>query len=530
MSLKRNVKIYRYGMAKSGINLWSDLVDVRSDECLYCKNLIWRNGMVKRYGMTKYVGVEVTAGKAITGLHRFYYGSSQKQLLVSSGAYIKRYDKTNNKWVNILTDRTDGKNVYFTTWGGVGKCYITNGTDMPVSWDGSVTANVTSAPSKTIQFLPYQDRLLSIDNNNPGFLRWSGSYTDSTWETADACSVKPDTQLFGMIHHSVTNVSEGYETKVLLAGANGMYLFSGTDLRTPYTTGKYTIQSLSTNIGCNAPKTMVWTPKGSMWLGIDGQVYLLPFTSSTPIPVATKIRSNRTDITALESLPSAYIQNASAVYYDGFYILSVTPKGDTKNSLQYWLAVNRIKQDDRGLWSPWFGPMQGQTISHFTVLSGAGDKGELLAGENDASKGSYIYQAFNRGVYTDNGSNIAVDYQTYYHNMGSIFVDKRISRLEVEGIDSISGSVFSFNDTTGGISGGGSISLADTGVYWGDKKWGQGYWSTIGTKRVRQDLSEKTEARRLSIRITQTSGNAWELFLMMIKAKHLRHVFGKEAI
>ena len=97
---------------------------------------------------------------------------------------------------------------------------------------------------------------------------------------------------------------------MLLAGTNGMYLFAGTDLRTPATTGNYTIFPLATKIGCNAPRTMQWTPKGTMYLGIDGQVYLLPFKSSTPVPVGDKIRSNQTGIEGIESIPNGQIQNA----------------------------------------------------------------------------------------------------------------------------------------------------------------------------------------------------------------------------
>ena len=44
-----------------------------------------------------------------------------------------------------------------------------------------------------------------------------------------------------MVQHSISGADSGYEAAVLLAGANGMYIFQGTDLRVPFTTGDYTI-------------------------------------------------------------------------------------------------------------------------------------------------------------------------------------------------------------------------------------------------------------------------------------------------
>ncbi|MFQ5715084.1 MAG: hypothetical protein ACE5GU_13735 [Candidatus Scalinduaceae bacterium] len=519
-----------YPMATKGVNLYVDVLSVQKDECMLSQNMIWKNGMVKRQGMQKFNSSEVSAGKKILGLHRFYYGDGSKQLVVSSGTNVKYYDDNTQTWIAIDSSRTDNKTTNFTTWGGVDKLFIANGTDVPLSWDGSTKANVTTAPSKTIQFLPYQDRLLSIDNNNPGNLRWSASFDETaSWETAANCGIKPDTKLYGMIIHSTSNTTSGFESKVLLAGANGMYIFSGSNLTTPFTAGDYVINQVSTNTGCNAPKTMVWTPKGTIYLGVDGQVYILPFDSIIPIPIGHKIISNSFS-PGIENLPAAHISNACAVYYKGYYILSITPNGGSINNVQWWLDVNRLQIDRNGFWGPWYGPMKGQTISSFLIMSGAGDSGELLGGEMDSSIGSYVYNLDKQDIYTDDGNPITVSYQTFYNGMGNNFKDKRVKSLEVEALDSITGATFSFIDSTKGISGGEQISIESEANYWGDKKWNQDWWTGSGTIPVRDktDLINTIDARRLSIKIDHSSPDFVQLNSIRASGKVKRRVFSKE--
>lgn len=318
--------------------------------------------------------------------------------------------------------------------------------------DESDATNITIAhiatPRKVIQFLPYQDRLLCIDKNRPGEITWSGTYDVTTWETRANVGVRPDTQLFGMSYHSSSNVNAGYEAKILLAGANGMYLFSASDLRVPFTTGDYTIYPLATSVGCNAPRTMVWTPHGTMYLGIDRQVYLLPFNSNTPVPISDKIRSNRVEIEGIEQIPKAQTKNACATYHDGFYMLSVTKKNETINSNQWWLDVNRLFQDDNKQWGPWYGPITGQNISAFFVQSGPGDAGELMAGEADASTGSFIYQINDIDSNADVSSDILVNYKTYFNNIGNPYFKKDINETELEFLDTSGDLKIQFHDTT----------------------------------------------------------------------------------
>ena len=497
---EKNVGVPKYPLPSLGINLYGDIVELDPRESLQTKNLIIRNGLVSRGGSSKFETDEVSAGKKIVGLNRFYFGTASKQLLVASGTTVKRHDGAT--WQDVKTGLTDGSQTFFSTW--LDQSYIANTSDAPHKWDGSSDTAVGAAPSDTKVFLPYQDRLLSITG---GDLTWSGSFDPTTWETVANVGVRPDTQLFGMISHSITNADTGMEAQVLLAGANGMYLFSGRDLRTPSTTGDYTIYSLATTVGCNAPRTMVWTPAGSMWLGIDRQVYLLPFNSSTPIPVGTKIQSNHGGIEGIENIPSGQIENACAAYHDGYYKLSITQSGQTVNKVQFWLDINTLHQDDNRLWGPWYGPMRGQNISVFANQNGNGDAGELMGGEADATVGSFVYQVGQNDVFGDVGVAIDVFWQTFFNQLSTVYLAKEVHRAEIEMLDTTSTVLMGLFDISGALKTGIVVPLTTTAIFWDDLFWDEFFWNSSQPTRVTVPISAGVKTRRFSVSIEHSSND-----------------------
>lgn len=508
-----STNVAEYPIPIMGVNFYANIVTLDPREAIYLKNLIWRNGLIKRPGSAKFETDEVLTGNKIVGLNRFYYGASSKQLLVASGTTVKYHDGAT--WQNVKTGLTDGSQTHFTTW--LDNSYIANTDDAPHKWSGSADSAVGAAPADTKMFLPYQDRLLSITG---GDLIWSGSFDDTTWETVANAGVRPDTQLFGMIHHSITNADSGFEAQVLLSGANGMYLFSGRDLRTPATTGDYTVYSLATNVGCSAVRTMQWTPKGSMWLGNDKQVYLLPFNSSTPIPVGTKIQSTRINIEGIEKIPSGQLANACAVYHDGFYKLSIAQSGKTVNNAQFWLDITRLHQDDNGHWGPWYGPMLGESISVFAVQNGSGDAGELMAGESDASVGSFVYESGQSDVFGDSGASIDVFYQSFYNPLTVPYLSKDIHKAEVEVLDTTGAITMALHDISGVLKSGIDVPISDSAIYWNDLFWDEFSWSSSQPTRLQIPISAAIRPRRLSVILEHSNAtDRFELYSLFIEAK-----------
>jgi hypothetical protein len=548
-----NVQSYEYKLASKGINLRKNIVNMMPDEAIQTQNCFWRNGIVNRRGYEKYVLTEVSTGKTVTGLHRFYFGSS-KQLLASAGSVIKYKDGT--IWTvidaTIGQSLTDGQKVSFATWGALNKCYIGNGVDGPIKWNGSTASllNPTDFPTKAIQFLAYQDRLLSLDVNSPGDLTWSASFSDTdAWETVANCGVRPDTNIYGMIIHGSTNVDSGYEAKVLLAGSKGMYLFGGSDLTTGGG-GNYTIYELGLSVGCSASSTMKWTPVGTIWLGNDRQIYLLPFFNLTPIPIGNNIKSVYKGYTGIEDISAENIEKAEAVYHDGFYKLSIASKGKTYNDKQFWLDVDRLGKDS----TPWYGTMIGRSFSKMFVMNGPGDKGELIAGEGNNN--SYVYEADKDEVYNDDGSDIQTRYTTFYNSLGDPAVAKDIDQIELELLSTLKAVFVELLDISGAKETGTEMNQAYWGqvywgreywadepltregvildrtklssgvIYWGSQYWGTTYWGNRKPKRVQVPIPKPVQVRRLALTVIHDAGNEpFELYAVRVKVIEKSHIF-----
>ena len=520
-------EVYEYPMAKFGVNLYKNLLELRPEECIKAQNLVWKNGMVKRRGQSLLTTTEVVTSKRILGLHRFYKSTGVTQTLSAADTLVK-YFVSPSTWTSIGATQTTGLQTYMTTWGPLDKVYITNGTDVMKSWSGSALASITIADGVPVQALPYQDRLLTIIG---GDLIWSASYDDTgaSWETIANCGVRPDTILHGMTYHSVTSSEAGYEAKVLLAGANGMYIFSATDLRTPSTIGDYTIYPLAINIGCESPRTIVWTPKGTFWLGIDKKIYMLPFGSVTPIPVGTKINSNNVDIEGIETIPDAEIQNACAIYHDGYYKLSCSRLGQTDNNVQWWLDVDRLYQDEDGHFGPWYGPMLGQTISCFSNKNGPGDIGQLEAGEATAK--GYVYEVGAKNVYGDIDPSTATAqtmrtyYQSYLNPLGSTSLRSDVHKVELELLNVVGNINVEFHDFDIILKSNDQFTM--DAIFWDEYYWDEIYWSSSSPVRSVIDISPAIQPRRLSVIVWhEVSNDVFELYSIKVKATEQSQVFG----
>ncbi len=507
-------------MPIGGVNLRSSPLAVRPDQALLLENFISLGGLVRRTGYAKFETDEVTTGKKITGLHKFYQQDGTSQLLVGSGANIKYHDGSD--WVSIDATRTVDALMHMETWGPLDKVYVGNGVEEGLSWDGStaVTLTGTNRPTKPIQFLAYQDRLLHIDKANPGQLGWSGSFSDTTWEPLANTSVRPDTELFGMIVHSASNASVGVDSKVLIAGSNGMYLFRATDMRPPnITTGDYRLDQLSTKVGCNSPWTMQWTPRGTIYLGMDRQVYLLPFDSLNPIPISDNIRSEGL-VNGIENTPASQLPIASAVYHNGFYKLSLANSGASINNRQWWLDVNNLKLDQENrTFGPWFGPMTGIVFSAQITQDGPGDGGELFGGEGDGTTGSFVYQGSFPGIYKDSGSDIVTQWRTYLNPLGEKAVNKSIHQLEFE-VSFLTGNItIDYHDFDGVKRTSDILSITTSGVLYGAELYGSFNYSGLSPSRHRFPVNPAINTRFLSLAIKNTGGIAFEIYTVRVQVE-----------
>jgi len=514
-------QIYEYPMASDGVNLFKAHQDLKPTECANAQNVIFKNGMVKRGGQSAHDTDEVNAGNVIKGLHKYINTTANKTVAASGGNV---YTLDSGTWTARVSGLTDTQ-FYFENF--LDRIYMSNGTEAPRYWDGSSVTTVTAAPTTTLQMLQYQDRLLTLQAN--GDLDWSDSYDTTAFQGVTNTGVQVDSIAHGMAIHSAQDVNAGLQDKVLIAGGNGMYLFQGTDLRTPSTTGNYTLRRVS-QIGCNAPRTMAWTPRGTCWLGKDKQIYILPFNDTRPIPIGRRVQARRQGEEGIESIPTAQLATACAIYHDGYYKISYASSGQSKNNTQLWLEIDRMSGEEGDL-GPWYGPMKGQTIGVFArnddevLLGGDGDPNTA----DDKSKISMVYELHKKGdnadfVYDASAGtvrrSIVIDYWTFYNALGEEPFLKVVDNVEAELLDVLGTISFDLYDIAGAVKTGDTFSLSGSAVFWNDAFWGVEFWSDSVATRVVVPISPSPSVRRLSIRIGLTSGNdTFELYKLKVRAQ-----------
>ena len=469
-------------LSRNGTNLAAAASDVRPGYGLMMRNCYFRRGVQGRYGYVKHSTNAVTAAKAIVGAHRFYGASALRHLIAVAGTNVKYLNEGTGAWTNIRTTQTDGLQTYMTTWAAVNRAYIANGTDVPFSWDGTTDATLTAFPATTRMLLPYRSRLLFLDSANPTYLRW----TDADYVTTGVISTAQAIRMVGgdiqaIAPHALAGNQEGINAAVLLFTGSSCAIFFATNLDPAswvQTAGNFGVRldHLSDTVGTLSPRTVVSTPAGTIFLGTDKQVYLIPYGSIQIIPIGEVIRSGTTASPGIESIPDAQLPKACAAFHDGFYILAYATSGDTTNSQQMWLDVTRLGKTENGEWGPWFGPMTGMSVSCFVTQHGPGDDGRLIAGSGLAD--GFVYKGNEKDTLADNGAAIAVRYQTHHEFLSdSESLNVAMEQMELE-MRPMQGSIVgSCQDTIGPAGQGVTFTPVGTATYWDDAYWGEQDWT-----------------------------------------------------
>lgn len=517
-------KVFEYKMPIGGVNMSVGRLSITEEQALELKNLYVRGGIKKRDGFVKRVATVVKAGtNKVTMLHRFYQQDGTSQLIAGGGDTYAFEDS--GAWTVIDATRTDDVAVNAETWGALDKVYFADGVLEGSTWDGSSFVSSITGLSGIVprQFLEYQDRLLMISITEPGTLRWSDSFDDTNWVSAAATGVRPDSVLHGMIIHSSSFVQEqGQNAQVLLAGSHGMYLFSGTNLSLVFS--NYTIQSLATRVGCSAPKTMAWTPMGTVYLGNDLQVYLLPFDSIVPIPIGENIRSQMKGFDGIESINASDIALSRAVYQDGFYKLSVKSPGSSFNDTQWWLDIaasfrRTMSQSisTRTLSIGWFGPMKGMNFSELISMPGAGDKGEFVAGEADTSVGAFVYNSSPTND-DDDGSDIIYQWRSFFNPLSNPFLNSVVHLLDIEFLNTNQTINFTFQDSNQrNALGSASFATMGSGSIYGTFNYGTKNYGGVSQSRQRLSVTPPINLRFVGLIMFGDSSVDLEVYAVRVE-------------
>src|SRR3990167_7949416 len=532
MLMNRVIKTIRVG--DRGLNYWSAVQDMKTGEAYNAQNCYWRDGIIQRLGSVKHSTTEVTASKAIVGLHRFYHTVTGRSLIAVAGTVSRYMNDGTGAWTNIRTGLTDSTQTHMVTWGALNKAYFANGVDAPtIITSALANAAFAAPPADSKMFLPYRDRLLGIYVTDPSYIRWSGSYDDTTWTTAaQAIRVPGSGGIEVIAPHTLSDVSSGISGMIFVAKPTSVYLFSVTNLDPTSAGFDVRLDAVGGGeyVGCISPRTVVSTPKGTIFLGNDRQVYILPIGSFNIVPIGHKIRSNNTLQTGIEAIPVAKISQAAAIYHNGFYKLSFTPSGGSLNTQQFWLDIDRLYQDENGHFGPWYGPMTGMTIGMFVNQAGSGDDGRLIGGEQDAN--GFVYRMNEAGTYADNTASQTMIFQSAYEPYADAALDSRITQTEIEMLTIVGSANLSFYDTTGSISGATAFGGSQSNTYYAEAYWGEFYWNGSGypVREKIQHYHENIIGRQISTRIEYTSStDSFKCYSIKHECKHVRQVFQTRA-
>lgn len=132
-------------------------------------------------------------------------------------------------------------------------------------------------------------------------------------------------------------------------------------------------RQVSSRVGCIAPTTMVETPLGLFFVGLES-VYYIPVGGGPPVDVGWPISP------AIKAIPAAARPDCLALYHKGFLKLAIVPAGSAYATQQWWLDLRR----GVGQIPSWWGP-------HNRIPIGAWCTGQEDAAETDIGFHGTIY-------------------------------------------------------------------------------------------------------------------------------------------
>lgn len=221
---------------------------------------------------------------------------------------------------------------------------------------------------------------------------------------------------------SVQTDSMGLRGQLAVFTANKVEVFDGPPPQSGIPISAEFRNSMNHPAGCSSPNTVKATSAGLMYLGTDGNVYLIR-PSDRPRPVGRAIEP------ALRGLTTEQLLFASAVFDEGFYKLAVPRVGSGTNADdQYWADIRNIQFDEYDLGVNWTGTHKGQQAGTFITLTGFRDAREVLMGSNRIGK---IFRVTDETVRTDDGVDIRALAESPEMDGGDAHIDKDFIGLEL---------------------------------------------------------------------------------------------------
>lgn len=437
-----------------GQNSASEPNKLKENEASLLQNcIITRKGKcTQRKGLTL-LGTSNSTTNRILGIYHFNAGSALDTILRARATKIQRLAADYSDWTDItgLTSMTTGLTTNFVQ--ALDRCFILNGTDNVFSIDSSFTVTDegnlnASFPRTTFAEWGANNRMFasgSLTESLRDYVYFSNSLDPQTWDrTLNLFKVRSGTG------GKVTWLKIFKNNELIIYKNDSIFVldYSGT---TPLT--DWTVQPISTRIGCPAGRTVADIGNDHIFLSNDG-VRVLSRTTFDKIEVGI-ISDPIRDI--IESINTDAIQSSVGWFENGLYLLGV-PVGTSTipNRWMIWDSVAAQRNGDMN--SAWTTiPTDTWNMSCLTSF-GFGDNIRTVVG-GDGLANSLCYKVLS-GT-TDNGTTIVQKIVTRQEDFNEPVIEKIFDPIQFYAEGGSDGNYLAEIDIDGmGYTTIGSLSLA----------------------------------------------------------------------
>lgn len=277
----------------------------------------------------------------------------------------------------------------------LGPFYGCNGTNSR-GWDGSAGALVDWNPFSGAT----QPKYLTYAGNRiwcvtvAGDVRWCAIGNPTSWPSENVTKFDP---------------SDGGDLSGI--GTIGPYVlvFKPTKVWKIYDLDTSANTPLSRAVGCVSHRSIVETPKGTLWLSRDG-VYSTDGNDVAKVSEAIN--------PTLRALPAGTLGNAAATYFEGHYLLSCSTSGG-RNNIVFDLDL------ETGAW--WIHTM---AVAQFATWAPSSAM-QLYAAK--AASTAKVLRCLVDGETTDEGTPFATYWKSAWHTFGSTNTRKRVRQVHFDG-------------------------------------------------------------------------------------------------
>lgn len=407
-----------------GLNTQSGPYLISGNECREALNVhtSQTGDIEKRNGFVAISGSTLTGSPVkATGVHTLFpCNTSTKSLIgvATTATTDKIFKMTTGGAASVLKEGLTAN----TRWwfaqsevnGEKGPIFGLNGVDTPLRWNGeaaemSAWEATTGTVPKEAKYLTYwMSRLWCLKGSRLYYSGITGSTPDPlNWDPENFVDLEPN---------------DGQEGTGIGIVGSWLVVFKPRKIYQIYDPNSAANRKISDSIGCIAPRSIVQTPVGLLFLSEDQGICKTDGNSVTPFSDSIK-----PDIDRVLGSPST-AKNAAGTLLNRRYQLSVSI-GGTRNDRTY--EYDMIA----GSWWP-----HDCASNQFALLDPAGTPTLYSADPSTAR----ISKAFVSETFSDNGSDVAWKYVTPYYAWGSSgsyrymrYIDphkvKRIREVRVDG-------------------------------------------------------------------------------------------------